>query len=212
MKKNILLKTTAVLQLVFFTGCWAPKTPNVPDITEASASPSPAVPDIAESTMTPSSAVSETPQTTAAPEEVIYTTADLENLEHTEYFTDDSIEHIFLGEVSRNTAKGYHYDGISDSPGEIIESTRSELDEHGVYTAKVMVDGYKKKSNNGYSSLFPDDYSPQDVIDAINEAYENGEQINGDLYAGLTSDGIEIDYYLDNKGRITTAYPIWEGE
>ena len=52
--------------------------------------------------------------------------------------------------------------------------------------------------------------TPQDVVDAINQAYENAERIGNDLYAGITDDGIEIDMYLTSKGKITTAYPVRE--
>jgi len=201
MKKQI-LKTIACSLLVLTAGCFGPKKPQVPDITET-ALPAPSQP--------PAASVRPT-ETPDEPEQIVYTSKDLDNLEHTEHFTRSSIEHIFLGTLKNNNrATGYHYDGIVDSPGQIDPGTKSETDIHGVYNAKVTVNGVAKKSNNGYSSFYPEDYSPQDVIDAINEAYENGVLISGSLYAGLTSDGIEIDYALDGKGRITTAYPIWEG-
>ena len=73
-----------------------------------------------------------------------------------------------------------------------------------------MVDGVKKTGNKGYSTFFPIYMTPQDVVDAINQAYENAERIGNDLYAGITDDGIEIDMYLTSKGKITTAYPVRE--
>ena len=105
---------------------------------------------------------------------------------------------------------GYHYEGIEDSPGTVIEGTRGKPDSHGVYSGKVMVDGVKKTGNKGYSTFFPTYMTPQDVVDAINQAYENAERIGNDLYAGITDDGIEIDMYLTSKGKITTAYPVRE--
>ena len=54
--------------------------------------------------------------------------------------------------------------------------------------------------------------SPQDVIDAINEAYENRVDIGDGLYAGLTDEGMEIDMVLTKKGIIVTAYPVKEGD
>ncbi len=142
-----------------------------------------------------------------------YTQEDLENLTGLDHFRDSTIEHLFLGTINDSgKATGYHYDGIIDSPGEIIEGTKSEPDSFGVYTAKVRVNGINKSGNKGYSSFFPEYMSPQDVIDAINEAYENRVDIGDGLYAGLTDEGMEIDMVLTKKGIIVTAYPVKEGD
>ena len=130
---------------------------------------------------------------------------------NTKNFTRSAIDHIFLGEInSRGVGAGYHYEGIEDSPGRVIEGTRSKPDIHGVYRGKVEVDGVKKTGNKGYSTFYPLYMTPQDVVDAINQAYENAELIGNDLYAGITDDGIEIDMYMTKKGKITTAYPVME--
>ena len=148
-------------------------------------------------------------QEPAAPE--ITKAADLVYLENTEHFTEECISHIFLGSVNaQGKASGYHYDGIEDSPGEIVEGTRTDPDSWGVYTAKVRVDGIGKAGNRGYSTFYPDAFTPQQVIDAINEAYENRVLLDGSLYAGMTKDGIEIDMALDESGKIITAYPVKE--
>ena len=140
-----------------------------------------------------------------------YTVEDIKALKNTELFAEDTIEHIFFGTVSsKGKASGYHYDRVENTPGEIIEGTRTKEDEHGVYTAQVRVNGIDKTGNSGYSTFYPDSYSPQEVIDAINEAYANKEKLRGDLYAGLTEKGIEIDMALDKNGLIVTAYPIKE--
>lgn len=141
----------------------------------------------------------------------IRTAADLVNLKNTDLLPEETITHIFLGTVSeQGKASGYHYDGIEDSPGAIVEGTRSEPDQYGVYTAKVTVDGIGKSGNKGYSTFYPDDFTPQQVIDAINEAYENKVLLEGSLYAGLTENGIEIDMAIDESGKIITAYPVKE--
>ena len=146
-------------------------------------------------------------------EQAIYTLADIENLQHLEHFRDSTIEHLFLGTINDSgKATGYHYNWIADSPGEIIPGTETEPDSFGVYTAKVRVNGINKSGNKGYSTFFPDHMSPQDVIDAINEAYDNKVEIGDGLYAGLTDDGMEIDMVVSKKGIITTAYPVKEGE
>ncbi|MBR2802530.1 MAG: EndoU domain-containing protein [Erysipelotrichaceae bacterium] len=210
MKKIILL-----LLCLFLAGCsWLKRPDPVPTevVTPAPTSaPAPTPSPTPKPTSTPKPTATPKPTPTPTPEPVVYTSDDLEDLTDTQHFRRSTIEHIFMGSInSSGKATGYHYDGIADSPGKIIEGSRSEKDEHGVYTARVTVDGKKKSGNNGYSSFFPDDMSPQEVVDAINQAYENREKLSGDLYAGLTDEGIEIDMALDNKGRIITAYPIYE--
>ena len=142
-----------------------------------------------------------------------WTMADIKKLRHTEHFAKNTLEHIFDGTINgKGKATGYHYDGVTDSKGSIIAGTESKPDEHGVYTAKVMVDGVKK---NGFSSFYPDDWTPQQVVDAINEAYDyatssKGKR-DGDLRIGYAGD-LEIDMYFDSNQKITTAYPIYEGD
>ena len=153
--------------------------------------------------------LSRRPPEPAAPE--ITAAADLVYLQRTDHFTEAAIEHIFLGTVNEDgRASGYHYDGIADSPGEIAEGTRSDPDRYGVYTARVRVNGIGKAGNRGYSTFYPDSYTPQQVIDAVNEAYENRVLLSGSLYAGLSEEGIEIDMVLDENGKIITAYPVKE--
>lgn len=142
-----------------------------------------------------------------------YTMADIRALKNTKNFAKKTLEHIFDGTInSKGKATGYHYDGISDSKGSIIAGTESKPDEHGVYTAKVEVDGVKK---NGFSSFYPDDWTPQQVVDAINEAYDYATSSkgirDGDLWIGYAGD-LEINMYLNNSKQITTAYPIYEGD
>jgi len=140
-----------------------------------------------------------------------YTMSDIEKLKGTGNFADNAIEHIFDGTINKKgEATGYHYDPVTDSKGSIIKGTKSEPDDHGVYTAKVKVSGKKK---NGFSSFYPDDWTPQQVVDAINQAYDDAladsSNPHGELWIGYAGD-LEIDMYLNNNKKITTAYPIYE--
>jgi hypothetical protein len=141
------------------------------------------------------------------------TMAQIYSLKNTDNLAKKTLEHIFDGTInSKGKATGYHYSRVTDSKGEIIEGTESEKDRHGVFTAKVKVDGVKK---NGFSSFFPESWTPQQVIDAVNEAYEsalnNTSNPVGQLWIGYSGD-LEIDMYLNNQKKITTAYPIYEGD
>lgn len=142
-----------------------------------------------------------------------YTMQDIRKLKHTEIFAKGALEHIFDGTVNKKgKATGYHYDKVDGSKGEIISGTRSKTDKHGVYTARVKVEGIQK---NGFSSFYPDDWTPQEVVDAINTAYKdalgNTENPHGDLWIGYSGD-LEIDMYLTEQKKIITAYPIYRKE
>ena len=140
-----------------------------------------------------------------------YYMADISKLEDVDYFAKGTLEHIFDGTINKKgNATGYHYTMVLDSKGKIIDGTRSEEDENGVFTGNVEVDGIKK---NGFSSFYPESWTPQQVVDAINTAYDeavaNPDNPKNSLWIGHYGD-IEIDMYLDSNQKITTAYPIYQ--
>ncbi len=144
---------------------------------------------------------------------ITYTLADVDALQNVDYFANGTLEHIFDGTINKKgKATGYHYTMISDSKGEVIEGTKSKTDKNGVFTGKVKVSGISK---NGFSSFYPESWSPQQVVDAINSAYEDAvsdpSNPSGSLWIGHYGD-IEIDMYLNNSKKITTAYPVYEGD
>ncbi len=131
-------------------------------------------------------------------------------LKQTEIFRDrDVIEHVLLGDVKNRQAKGFHYEGMPEPIGRIVPGTEFGTDSFGVYKAQVEINGIKKKSNEGYSTFFPKHWSPQEIVDAINEAYDSKKYIVGNTYSGTTNNGITIEMYLDKKGKIISAYPIY---
>lgn len=142
-----------------------------------------------------------------------YTMADIRALKNTKHFAKKTLEHIFDGTINgKGNATGYHYNQVTDSKGEIITGTESKKDSRGVFTAKVKVSGKKK---NGFSTFYPEEWTPQQVVDAINEAYayalNDKSNPHGSLWIGYSGD-LEIDMYLDSNKKITTAYPIYEGD
>lgn len=135
----------------------------------------------------------------------------VEDLQHTEHFSKGSLVHIFHGEINKKgAAVGYHSESMEDTPGEVIEGTRNSPDEHGVYTAQVTVNGVKKSGNKGYSSFFPKDWTPQQVVDAINQAYDNRVFDSGNTYLGETEEGMLVQMYLTTQDKIISAFPIQE--
>lgn len=142
-----------------------------------------------------------------------YTMADIRALKNTKNFAKKTLEHIFDGTINgKGNATGYHYNQVTDSKSEIITGTESKKDSRGVFTAKVKVSGKKK---NGFSTFYPEEWTPQQVVDAINEAYayalNDKSNPHGSLWIGYSGD-LEIDMYLDSNKKITTAYPIYEGD
>ena len=136
--------------------------------------------------------------------ETIY---NLDKLKHTENFASiKAIKHILEGEINRRgKAVGFHMENMPTRKGNIIENTRSAVDENGIYKAKVVINGIRKQAQ---SSFFPTKMIPQQIIDAINEAYNRKNKISENKYSGKTSYGFEIIMYLDSNDKIITAYPI----
>lgn len=134
----------------------------------------------------------------------------IETLEDTDNFRPGALEHILEGELNRSgKAVGFHYNQLPSKKGEIIEGTETTPNEQGVYEAEVSVDGVTKESNRGRSTFFPDDWDTQDVVDAINEVYENRTFISGNTYEGLTEEGVLIRMYIDDQERIISAFPVY---
>lgn len=131
----------------------------------------------------------------------------LSSLGNTEHFTEGTTKHIFEGAINdKGKAVGYHYEGIRNTGGRIIPGTKTLPDKHGVYEGNVAVNGVTKKVA---SSFFPREWSPQQVVNAINEAYGNKVYVSGSRYRGH-SQGISIEMYLTPEGKIKSAYPIKE--
>lgn len=137
-----------------------------------------------------------------------YAQSSLNSLKNTDNFTDSAIEHIFEGQVNgRGKAVGYHYEGIEDTAGKIISGTELPANEYGVYKAQVEVNGILKTTNDGFSTFYSKNMSPQEVVDAINESYGNRVFIRGNTFVGETSSGLKIEMFLDKTDKIISVYP-----
>jgi hypothetical protein len=150
-----------------------------------------------------------------------YLKGDLEALEHTELFESNLIKHIFNGEVktasagkgkTRLEATGYHTEVIRNAEGRIIPGTKSELNEKGVYQGRVTVNGIRKRTMGGMSTFFPEHWSPQHIVNAINEAYANKRLKTNTLnmYEGSSSEGVRIRMRVNANGKIVNVYPSME--
>lgn len=138
----------------------------------------------------------------------------LTDLKNIDYFEKGALEHIFFGEINRkNMVVGYHYEGLPEAKAHVAEGSRTEPDSHGVYIGKVYIGTQVKEVNRGYSSFYPLRWSPQQVVDAINYAYERRERIGQALYMGISEEGVPIQFYLHEKTKkIMTAYPVYKSK
>lgn len=97
-----------------------------------------------------------------------------------------------------------HYEGVGDAKCKVVRNIK-EPNQYGVYEAVIEVNG-----KNKISSFFPKDWTPQQVIDAIQEAFDNCKLMDGKAYkyTGYASNGMEIQMYIQNN-VITSAFPIY---
>ena len=94
---------------------------------------------------------------------------------------------------------------MSDATGKIIEITKFP-DANGVYEVTVEIGGKLKKQP---STFFPKDWSPEQILDAVEEAYGKRVLDSGNVYKGVTSSGITIEMYIDmNNNKINSFFPV----
>lgn len=133
------------------------------------------------------------------------------NLKNTQNFKDGALEHILEGEINkRGKAVGFHYEGLPSKKGIVLEGTKTIPNEFGVYTGNVKINGVPKVSNGGKSTFFPENWSAQEVVDAINEAFDNKKFVQGTMntYRGKSLNGVKIEMYIENKtNKIISAFP-----
>ncbi|MEW4286197.1 T7SS effector LXG polymorphic toxin [Priestia koreensis] len=119
--------------------------------------------------------------------------------------TGHTVEHVFHGQInSIGNAVGYHHESMMGG-GEILRML-TPPNSRGIYKAEIAVHGKRKDAP---STFFPKDWDRVQVLNAINEAYENKRILNrrSRYYEGTTSEGLKIRMYLDNQGKIKTAFP-----
>jgi len=120
--------------------------------------------------------------------------------------------HIFLGEINRRgKPTGFHAKTKGQSPKDAkILKIRSLPNQAGVYTAQVGI--YDKRSRQWkqkFSSMYPDEMEPADIIMAVLHAYSNRKQGKTQPWRGPSGHGFPIEGYVLNDGRINTAYPVY---
>lgn len=80
----------------------------------------------------------------------------------------------------------------------------------GVYFATIEVfDFVNQQWKSKSSSMFPLSWNSNKIINEIQGAYRNMDMLDGNKWGGVSPSGIRIEGFLDAKGGINTAYPIY---
>lgn len=123
-----------------------------------------------------------------------------------------NLTHIFQGEINRKGKPvGLHakFDGKL-TEGAKIKKLRGKPNSKGVYTAIVAIkDPRTGEWKEKFSSMFPDDMKPKEVVKAILHAYKNREKGKSKPWRGPSGHGFPIEGYTFRDGRINTAFPIY---
>lgn len=115
--------------------------------------------------------------------------------------------------------QGFHHDmnGTMERSG-LVKYVNKVEDEFGCYRADLECGGLVKPKN----TFFPQSWSRKQVIEKLYEAYDdfiksgmkNWKELPGGKYEfyGYTSEGIKIEFYMTQTGKITTCYPVLNKE
>lgn len=137
----------------------------------------------------------------------------IQNLKKSLYVSDEYtsildwkvLRHIFYGECDSGKVSGFHYENMPETWGAVIPET-IKINKLGVSKCKVTINNIEK---GPYSTLFPKIMNPQQVVDAILNAYNNKKLQYGNLYYGDSGFGFPIGMYLDKNQKIVSAFPIY---
>lgn len=149
-------------------------------------------------------------QNSVGPRAPKYPLSSLNELKGLENWSHKAVNHIFLGEVkldgNKASAHGFHYAQIRNNGNSIARKHLTRTNSNGVYRGNVTIRGVKK---NAFSTFFPREWSPQQIVNEINFAYANRQQ-NGKHAVGMSRSGIKITFQLNKKDQIVSAYPEFE--
>lgn len=123
-----------------------------------------------------------------------------------------NVKHIFHGEINqKGMAVGFHHRGAIGHQGRArIVRILSSPNAQGVYKAEVEIYDPKRGrwiSKGDPSTFFPDFWSRAQVLNEIRGAFHHQSLTKGNYWEGISPSGVIIRGYLDNAGKINTAYP-----
>lgn len=125
----------------------------------------------------------------------------------TNIFTNDGLNNIFEGGVLSNQPIGYRLENPQSITCPIY--ARSPKDKNGVYSGNGFIFGIKRRNKMNKSLFFPSDWTREQVIKAISEAYDTREVKSGrNFILGESANGLKIRLWLDENGKVFDAMPL----
>ena len=126
------------------------------------------------------------------------------------------LSHVFLGEIgpknSGDAAKGFHH-----ASGDELHSNAKVLQEltprdtNGIYRARIEItDPATGTSYTKESTMFPDQMKRDEVVKALQNAYNNATAQSGTRFVGPSGYGFNVVGFTDGTGRdfhIRSGYP-----
>lgn len=123
-----------------------------------------------------------------------------------------NLGHIFEGAInSRGRPTGFHSrPGGKDPRYARLKKVKGRANRSGVYTARVEI--YDRKDHRWkekFSTFFPDRMNKQQVVEAILHAWKARTTGKRTKWEGDSGRGFKIQGYLNRRGNINTAYPLY---
>ncbi|RUM33760.1 MAG: hypothetical protein DSY50_01885 [Desulfobulbus sp.] len=123
-----------------------------------------------------------------------------------------NLGHIFEGAInSRGRPTGFHSRPNGKDPRYArLKRIKGRPNHSGVYTAEIEVyDPRAKKWKKKFSTLFPDSMSREQVVKTILYAWKHRKSGKSKKWEGPSGKGFPIQGYLNKRGNINTAYPVY---
>ncbi len=126
-------------------------------------------------------------------------------------FTDDGLNNIFNGAIVNNQPIGYRLENPRSDTAPIY--SRSYQDKNGVYSANGFIYGIKRRNKRNKALFFPSDWTREQVIETISEAYDTRQIKSGENFTlGTSASGLKIRLWLDENGKVFDAMPLRTNE
>jgi hypothetical protein len=121
------------------------------------------------------------------------------------------VGYIIKGDKTPGKTGGFHLQNAGDANTYAIPGTESPVNAQGVYVANVVLNGTRKQTNGGKSTFFPKYWTEQDIVNAVNEAYDQAmkNSCNNVKCIGYLKNSMEITVIFENNrsGKIWSASP-----
>lgn len=124
-----------------------------------------------------------------------------------------NLSHIFSGVINtRGKPTGFHSRPGGENPSSArVVTILSQPNRQGVYSARVEIyDSRDRVWKKKFSTFFPDSMEREEVISAILNAYRHRVTSRKQPWSGPSGHGFQIQGYLNRRGNINTAFPVYQ--